>query len=402
MTFDKTIEYLNELSFRGSVLGLANMQSLNDALCHPADDIPVVHIAGTNGKGSVTEYIKNILIENGYKVGTYTSPVVFDYLEKIRYGNRNISKADFSECIEIIKNVSEERNINITVFEAETMAAFLYFKKKECDIIVLETGLGGQTDATNIVSNTKLAVFTSISIDHTDILGKTIEEIASVKAGIIKPRSTVVTAKAKDSIIEIFRNKASTVIESKEDEAEGYKIAMSASYQQKNASVAINAAYGLRDIGYSISDKSIKHAIENTVLPGRFEIISKSPLVVIDGAHNIAAAIELRKTLLERYPDKQKIFIMGVFADKDYEGIIKNTVDLASQVVTLATPDSTRSLPSMELANAVKNYNPNVSTADSVEEAYEIAKLLCKKNMMIVAFGSLSYLGRLKGIVTKK
>lgn len=404
MNFLQAKDYIEELNIKGSILGLENMQRIMEALNNPQDDLSFIHVSGTNGKGSVCAYVSECLINAGYRVGIYTSPVVFEYLEKIRVGHRNISQKDFADIISKIKDAATKNNIPITAFEAETAAAFLYFVKKDCDIVVLETGLGGESDATNIVNTTILSIFTSISLDHVGILGKTVSQIALVKSGIIKKNSMAVSSVASDEVKEVLKAKAEkmnspiTFIDG--NEADKFKLSMKGEHQKINASLALVAINKLKEAGFDISDADIKNALEKTNLPGRMEIISKRPLFIIDGAHNVDAARHLRDTLLRLYPDKKKLFIMGMFSDKDYEGVINQTADLAEYIITLKTPVASRALSAYDLAKAVALINKNVSTADSVEEAVEMAKLL--NPGMIVAFGSLSYLGHLKEIIKDK
>lgn len=404
MNFLQAKDYIEELNIKGSILGLENMQRIMEALNNPQDDLSFIHVSGTNGKGSVCAYVSECLINAGYRVGIYTSPVVFEYLEKIRVGHRNISQKDFADIISKIKDAATKNNIPITAFEAETAAAFLYFAKKDCDIVVLETGLGGESDATNIVNTTILSIFTSISLDHVGILGKTVSQIALVKSGIIKKNSMAVSSVASDEVKEVLKAKAEkmnspiTFIDG--NEADKFKLSMKGEHQKINASLALVAINKLKEAGFDISDADIKNALEKTNLPGRMEIISKRPLFIIDGAHNVDAARHLRDTLLRLYPDKKKLFIMGMFSDKDYEGVINQTADLAEYIITLKTPVASRALSAYDLAKAVALVNKNVSTADSVEEAVEMAKLL--NPGMIVAFGSLSYLGHLKEIIKDK
>lgn len=404
MNFNQSKNYIEELNLRGSILSLDNIKALMDALGNPQDKLKFVHVAGTNGKGSVCKYISEMLIKSGYKTGIYTSPVVFEYLEKIRIGHRNISQKAFAECASFIKEVAKSNNINVTAFEFETALAFLYFEKSNCDIVVLETGLGGKTDATNIEKTSVLSVITSISMDHYGVIGKRLCEIAEVKAGIIKNGVPVVYAPANSEVEDVIVKQAhllnSNAIKTLGNEAALYKIGMQGEYQKINASVAVVAAQELNKAGFIIKDDVVKKVLSTALLDGRFEIIKKKPLFIIDGAHNLDAAISLRQTLINKYSDKKKLFIIGVFADKDYESIVKNTVDLAENVVTVQTQGSARALPSYELAKTVAKYNKNVSAADSIEEALEIVNLL--KPEMVVAFGSLSYLGYLKKLIKDK
>jgi len=432
MNYKQSLEYIEEISATGSILGLDNMRRLCDMLGNPQDKLKFVHVAGTNGKGSVCAFLSSMLTEAGYKTGTYMSPSVFSYNEKIRFGRRNISNADFARLLTHIRETTEKEDFHPTVFEVETALAFLYFAEKECEVVVLECGLGGETDATNIVKNTLLAVITHVALDHMHILGKDIRSIAEKKAGIIKPGSTAVFMDADPVIKDVIVSKCEAIEaryvsaadltkyisvkksavqetkldlmlydESRMEKYKGIVITIPGPVQHQNAMLSAQCMLILKErYGFDkIDEKTIRKGLKKTTHPGRFEVISDKPMIVIDGAHNPDAAVRLRESVLQYFKGKRLIFIIGVFADKDYEEVLKIMAPLASYIVTVATPSNPRALPSIELAKTAMKYNKCVTAAASVEEAVEMALIFSEKNDIILSFGSLSYLGLVKKIV---
>lgn len=429
MNYKQSMDYIEKISEYGSVLGLSNMTELMHRLGNPQDKLRFIHVAGTNGKGSTSAFISSILIEAGFRVGIYSSPSVFSYLEKIKFNRKNISQRDFSDILTRISLTADEMEHHPTVFEVETACAFLYFYEKQCDVVVLECGMGGDEDATNIISTTCLSVITSISLDHTHILGKTLEEISAKKAGIIKPGVSVVTSNHNESILKVLKKRAdkcksklyisdnTTGLKIKKEkfpitvfDTEDYKnleICMPGTVQLENVQLALKACKVLNETEGSIffeclEEKVIRKGLKKASNPGRLTQIADRPRIIIDGAHNPDAARGLRQAL-DRYFKKEKmIFIIGVLADKDYDKVLEIMCDRAEQIITVSTPNNSRALDSYSLAQAVTKYNPNVSNASSVQEALELALLLAKKNDIILAFGSLSYLGLLKEIAEKR
>lgn len=415
MTSKELEDYIDSLSKKGSVLGLNRMQELLQKMNNPEKQLRFVHIAGTNGKGSVLAFTSTILKEAGYKVGRYISPVIKEYREKIQINGRPITNKALLEGMEYIKSITDSMEEAPTIFEVETVLAFWYFAKNDCDIVVLETGLGGQDDATNVIENALVCAFASISMDHMAILGNTLEEIARVKAGIIKKGAYVVSARQEDSVFNVLNDRAKSLgnqdvrladipekIKSKLSgttfdlgKYKKLKISLLGLWQPENAAVAVKIIEALKDAGLSVSDKAIYDGLYKTEWFGRFTILNKKPLFICDGAHNEDASLRLCESIRYYLKDRKLIYIMGVLADKEYEKVIKNTVSLADSVITLTPPNNARALPAYDLAMAVKEYNPNVTAAGSVEEAVEMAQLLADKDCAIIAFGSLSYLGNL-------
>lgn len=418
MNYREARVYLDEVSKYGSVLGLDNIRELLGRLGNPQDDLKFIHISGTNGKGSELSYLSTILSGAGYRTGRYISPTLYAYRERIQVDGNMIEKeslaAHVSRIKEAVDAMEKEGLGNPTAFEVETALSFLYFKEKKCDIVVLETGLGGKLDATNIVKTTVLEVISSIGMDHMIYLGDTLEEIAENKAGIIKPHTVVVSAKqepeAEAVIAKVCREKGASlqIVEPGQlfDVRYGYEkqffsyrgwkdveITLAGTYQVDNGALALEAAEALRRLGYQLSEEQVRKGMREASWRGRFSVIHKDPVVVIDGAHNPAAAKVLRESLKAYFAGKNLYFIFGVFADKDYESVIEITAPLAKNIITVQTPDNPRALPAEELKAAVEKVNPCVEAAGSIREAVEKSMRLAGKEGVIVAFGSLSFLG---------
>ena len=454
MTYKEARVYLDEMSKYGSVLGLDTIRGLLRELGNPQDSLKFIHIAGTNGKGSVLAYTSTILSEAGYRTGRYVSPTVMSYLEKIQVDTAWISESDFAQSVEQIREAIASLKAKgeplPTLFEAETAMAFLYFQKMHCDLVVLETGLGGETDATNIVKNTICAAFATISIDHLGVIGDTLEEIAQTKSGIIKSGCAVVSARQTEVVRNVLKKKADSTgcsyVEAQPEQMEiladcydgitfSYKefekmhSNLAGQCQRENLATALEIIKQLRVLGYEISDDAVRRGLEKTVWEGRFTCLRKDPVFIIDGAHNEDAAIKLR-TSIERYFKGKKIqLIMGVFRDKEYEKITSILCPLAKKVYTVELPNKARSLSAEELAECAGKYCKEVEAKDSIQAAIKSAEdaaaqwqqVDCDKaastpghdleeahtaacgdgmeNQVIIACGSLSYLGEVKRIV---
>ena len=419
MKYQEAIEYIDSCAAYGIVPGLEGIKELLNRLGNPQKNLKFIHIAGTNGKGSTLGFVSTILTENGYKVGRYVSPTILEYRERFQIQGKSISKAEVGRLMEEVAihadAMKEDGFSHPTPFEIETAMAFLLFAEKKCDFVVLETGMGGTLDATNIIENTLISVITSISRDHMGYLGDSIEEIAAHKAGIIKRNTVVVSATQEENVKKVLENAAKEKMASKivyvdMEEVKNVKydlqktvfsykdmkkleISLLGTYQVQNAVLAWEAIQCLKEMGYEFKEAKIRKGFLLTKWPGRFQIIDKKPLFFVDGAHNAAAAKELRKSIQFYFTNKRIIYIMGVFRDKEYEQVIETTCDLAEHVITVAKKGNSRALPALELAHAVTRVNPMVTVADSVEEAVELSYLLADKNTIIIAFGSLAYLG---------
>lgn len=454
MNYSEAREYLKNVNKLGSILGLNTIKELLKRLGNPQNELKVVHIAGTNGKGSIMTFVQNILMESGYKVGRYCSPAVFNEREIIRINDEYISEEQSADLLTRIKekcdSMYSEGLPHPTSFEIETAEALMFFKEQNCDIALIECGMGGETDATNVFEKVLCSVIATISLDHTQFLGSTIEEITKVKSGIIKENCPVVmskqTGEAESVIKKVCKQNNSKLIIPTEQDSENVeidglttKVTYKASnnkeyilnlqalgtYQIKNAKTAVEVALvldkaltektnicdesdknngtgmknNINNSGNTI-EKNIKKGIEKTVWPGRMEVISKEPLIIIDGAHNPGAVLEIRKTLDLYFTNKRITFIMGVLSDKDFSKEAEIIADRAERIITI-TPNNSRGLDGHKLAETLVKYNHNVQVADSLKQAAEESIDTIKENRadMILAFGSLSYLGELKQVV---
>lgn len=426
MNYREAMEYVESLQRYGSVPGLKNIRQLCERLGNPQDRLKFVHIAGTNGKGSVLAYVSTMLKEAGYKVGRYISPTIQDYRERFQINGRVIAKVQLCRYLEQVREIAEQMTSeglpHPTPFEIETAIAFLYFLDRKCDIVVLETGLGGRLDATNIIKTTLCAVFTSISMDHMAVLGSSIEEIAGQKAGIIKDNCRVVSCRQKPEAMQVIEAAAkehgckpliadvswAAHIKyglNKQSFSYGkYKnleITMAGQYQIDNAVLALEVINVLQDEGFTVSEEKLRLGLAQTKWRGRFDLIGTKPLFIADGAHNEDAAKRLAESIRFYFTNRRIIYIMGVLEDKEYDKVIRATYEYAQHIVTVTPPHNARALGGYELARVVKEYHDSVTVADSLMEAVEIAYLLAGKDSgaVIIAFGSLSYLGGLIHIV---
>lgn len=429
MNYKEAVEYIEEVQIYGSVLGLENIKALCGKLDNPQKELKFIHIAGTNGKGSVLAFLSTVLKKAGYRVGRFISPTITEYRERIQINGRMISKQDLPLYMERIKEacdaLTEEGKPHPTPFEMETALGFLYFKEKGCDFVVLETGLGGLTDATNIIENPVLAVLTSISRDHMGFLGNSLEEIAEKKAGIIKKGCVAVTCNQKPEVMKVIKEAcdrkqapllagdtmlAKSVKHTMKKQSFSYKnykkieISLLGTYQIENAILALEAVEALREAGFQIKEKAIIEGMAETKWPGRFSIIHDKPFFIIDGAHNEDGAKKLAQSIATYFTNKKIIYIMGVLRDKEYEKIIEKTYSFADSILTIKPPHNERALDAYELAKEAARYHKHVTALDSLEEAVELSFLMAgkDKDTVIIAFGSLSFLGELINIVEHK
>lgn len=427
MNYKEARVYLDEVSKYGSVLGLESIRELLRRLGDPQNELKFIHISGTNGKGSVLAYLSTILSGAGYRTGRYISPTLFSYRERIQVDGEYIEKESLACHVTAIAAAAEDMQKaglpSPTVFEIETALAFLYFKEKRCDIVTLEVGCGGLLDATNVITTTLMEVIASISMDHTDLLGDTLAKIAAQKAGIIKPDTMVVSAQQKSEAAQVIEDtckeqhctlqmvdesKISNVHYGAEGQTFSYKtwenvaISLAGSYQIKNAALALEGVEALRKLGYALSDQQVREGLLHTAWRGRFTTLRRDPTVIIDGAHNPAAALELKESLERYFPGKTLYFVMGMFKDKDYAQVIDLTAPLARHIITVETPGNPRAMPARELAEAVGKVNPSVEWADSVAHGVEKALAMAGKEDAVIVFGSLSFLGEAADAVNEK
>ena len=427
MNYNEARQYLTEVTKYGSVPGLDSIRELMRRLGNPQDKLKFIHIAGTNGKGSVLAYLSTILKKAGYRTGRYVSPTLFSYRERIQVDGDMIGREDLARLTEIVRDASEDMErdglAHPTSFETETAVAWLYFVEKNCDIVVLETGMGGKLDATNIVRTTVLEILTPVSMDHMEFLGDTLAAIAGQKAGIIKPHTTVVSAPQEADAMEVIektcREKECTlytvdqgclsdVVYGWDRQKLSYRnwkdveISLAGRYQIQNAMTALEAVNALRELEYKIADSDVYEGMRETVWRGRFTVIRKNPAVILDGAHNPAAARELKASLEQYFSGRTLRYIFGMFRDKDHEKVIELTAPLAEHIITVETPDNVRATPAEALKEEVARVNPSVEAAKSIADAVEKTLSQASPEDVIVIFGSLSFLGEAERAVQSK
>ena len=341
-----------------------------------------IHIAGTNGKGSCVEIISNILVNQGYKVGKFISPHLIRYNERISINGKEISDEEMSELIEelkpLIENYNKKEDINITLFELETTMALLYFYRKNVDFVVLETGLGGLYDCTNIISKSLVSIITSIGYDHMHILGNTLPEIAYQKAGIIKENSNTVIFESIPEVDNVFinqcKNKNNTLHIIKNSDLSNYsfdnkfqyfdykdiknlKINLKGKIQIKNASLCIETIKILNKLGYNINEESIKNGLQTVIHKGRMEKLNDNPIIVFDGAHNEAAIENFKEMVKMYYSNHKRVYIISILKTKDYKKMLKILAEDDSVIFILTSGDnSSKFLTSDELYDCIKEY----------------------------------------------
>jgi len=426
MNYDQAVEYIHGTKRYGSKLGLTNITKLLELLGNPQEKLKFVHVAGTNGKGSVCSYITSTLIEGKYKTGLFISPYIEKFTERIQINFNNMEEKYLVDIVTRVKYCVGLMLLNKmnhpTEFEINTAIAMVYFYEQKCDIVVLETGLGGRYDSTNVIKSNIVAVITALGLDHMTVLGDTIEKIAFEKAGIIKKNNPTVLygdndIKAIEMIKYVAKENNSDVIMSDYKKVSnikqtplGYtfdyknlkniKINLPGKHQIKNCITAIEALYIIKKSGYNITNENILKGIANTYWPGRLEIISKNPLVICDGAHNVHAAHALHNYLNEFYSNKQIIFVMGVMRNKEYKKMIEIVIKDAKSVICIQ-PNNERALDKEMLASEVRKYCNNVYVSDTINLGMDMAYKLCD-NDLICTFGSLYYIADVKKYVGER
>ena len=410
----------------GHAMGLEAISLLLDRMGHPEESLRFVHIAGTNGKGSINAHMASVLKEAGYRAGRFVSPTLYGYRERIQINDTWISEEDFAEGMTVLwphlVAMNDEGLPCPSPFEIETALAFWYFKKMRCDIVVLECGMGGETDATNVIRHTLVAILASVSMDHMEYLGDTLAKITRTKAGILKPGAVMVTGRQEPEVLQtlktVCQEKGNCLVQGMPDEAKVIKstlgeqiftykgmtvtIHLAGAHQIDNAVIAIEALQQLRDFGFTIGDGQIVSGMAKTVWNGRFTRIGEKPDFLVDGAHNPDAARRLKAAIEQYYPGQRLYFVIGMFKDKQVDTIMRQMAPMAEHIFAMETPDNDRAMPVRELAGIIERYNPQVTACATMPEAVHKAVTTAKQDDVIVAFGSLSFIGELTEIVKEE
>ena len=417
MTYQSSITYLYGLQKFGIKFGLRKVSKLLARLGNPQEGLPCIHIAGTNGKGSTAAFISSILSKAGYRVGLYTSPHLISFTERIKINNREISKSDVIRLTSLLKNKSNDKD-NITYFEIVTAMALLYFKEKKVDLSILEVGMGGRLDATNIVTPL-LSVITNISKEHEFYLGNSLLKIANEKAGIIKKNSVLITGATQPKVLSLFKKRCRTKktryyqfgkdISYKlanhnyfhyyglRNSLEGLNVGLLGEHQIKNAAIALASVEILRGKRYHIEDNAIYQGLSNVHWPGRLEVLKKSPIVVIDGAHNPAAMKNLKKVLFTEFNFRKLILVIGIMEDKDIRAMFKQIAPFAHKVI-LCEPNMDRAASTKIIAKRLQEWNVKYHQIKDVKEAVIYALSIANPKDLICVTGSLFTVGEARRI----
>ena len=417
MVYQETLKYIHSLMRFGSRPGLERITKLLTALGNPQDYLEVIHIAGTNGKGSTSTIISIILSASGKKTGLYISPFVTEFNERIQINGQPISNNELAEFTSRVKQAVEEipdDGCPITEFEFITAVAFLYFKEQKCDAVVLEVGLGGRLDATNVIKQPKTSVIAQIALDHTGVLGETESEIAFEKCGIIKPNCPVVTTadnspEALEIIKKVSAERGCKLIISNKSEVkilssdifgseiewrdEKYKIVLAGKHQVSNA---LNAITAVMSAYPETSTNAVKEGLKNAVFPARCEVISRQPLVILDGSHNSNGTSALND-LLELTGITKAVAIFGFMADKDVSDALDCLNGKFKRMVTVKVESNARTMEATDLAKLCRCVCGDVVPAESYENALE----LVEGNSPIIVFGSLYLAGDIRPLLLK-
>ncbi len=396
----EAVNYYHSLQKFGIMPGLERISLLAERLGSPHKKLKFIHVAGTNGKGSTCTALASVLHNAGYKTGLYTSPYVIDFRERIQLGMQMISSEDLTSCTEKVRSAIEElsaEGVNITEFEAVTAAAFLFYSEKKCDVVVLETGLGGRFDATNIIEDPLCSIITSVSFDHIGVLGDSLGKIAFEKCGILKKNRPVITgAEQPDEVLKVIKNTAEemnsplilrnseglfetvsesitgTVVISSEGR---FEIPFPGRHQLDNMSLVTGAVDVLRGNGFNIGSDAVRKGIESARIPARIEVLSKNPLVILDGSHNDGSTAALGYLVKKHLEGKKILAVMGMMADKDIKKSLGNLVPFFSKVITVE-PSNPRSMNCEELAGIISEFGvgcePCKDPLDGIERAFSI------------------------------
>ena len=411
----ESIDYLYSYAWLGSKLGLDRIQELMQRLGNPQDKLRFIHLAGTNGKGSTAAFLSSILQEAGYKTGLYTSPFIHNFHERMQVNGLPMPDETLDRLVAEMRPHADSMEDHPTTFELDTALAFSFFAEMECDIVVLETGMGGGMDATNVIKNPELCVITPIDMDHMEFLGDHIAKIASAKAGIIKPGRPVVSAKQHPEALPILKE-VSQSLSSNFDEVDLSKLTPAAfslhgqnfsfgrfsdlsirllgGYQMENASLAIMAIECLNQGGhFTVSDAAIRSGLQKARWPGRFELCANYPPLIIDGGHNAQGAKSLAANLARYFPEEEITFIMGVMADKDLDAILAPILPIARHFYTI-TPDNPRAMEANALAARITTLGGSAAACeDGIDAALLLSKIDCSHGGVVCYFGSLYSVG---------
>lgn len=400
MDYKQTLKFLEELQPQMFRMELGPMTEACHLLGDPQNNFTAVHISGTNGKGSTCAFLDAILRESGYKVGLYTSPHLTDLRERMQINRRMISESELARISTDLRGELPDERM-LSYFEFLTLASFIYFTAQKVDIAIYETGLGGRLDATNLIQP-KVSVITPISFDHTLHLGHTLKEIATEKCGIIKRGVPTVVSYQPPEVMQVVRRFCDDVgsplcLASPDDVTAA--LGLLGDHQRQNAACAVEASNLLVNAGFHIGN--IDKALLATSWPGRLETVGKSPLIILDGAHNVAGAEALASYVRASFAREKSVLVLGVLSDKDVAGIIRPLAPLFREIVCVRAP-SPRAASPKDLAAAARSSGATVHIEDNFAHAMKKLKTTLGRDDTLIVSGSLTMVGEAKGYFTKK
>ena len=416
MNAEQAIAYIHSVCWKGSIPGLGRTQELLEKMGNPEKKLKFVHIAGTNGKGSTAAMTASILSKAGYRTGLYTSPYIYRFHERIQVDGVEISDENLTEITEYVKPLADSMAQSPTEFELVCCIAFEYFYRKKCDIVVLEVGMGGAWDATNVIEVPEVAVITNIGLDHTEYLGDTVEKIAETKSGIFKPHGHAVVYRSTPSVEAVYeRVCAERDVSLRKADFEGLVLKahtlegqvfdcgsrknlvlpLLGDHQLHNASVVLSIADTLIGEGWKISEQNIYDGIRDVRWPGRFDIVCRKPLFIIDGGHNPQCIEALVKNIRDYLAGKKVIALTGVLADKDYADMYKPVMPLVDRFVCI-TPPNPRKLEAEQLARYLCQAGAQAQASESILDGVKKAMDLAGEDGVVLCFGSLYSIGGIR------
>ena len=410
MNYEEALEYIHSISWTFTKPGLERIGELCKRLGNPQNDLKFVHVVGTNGKGSFCSMLDSVLRHASYKVGLFTSPYIKEFTERIRVGGENIPKDALAEITAYVQPIADSMEDKPTEFELITAIGLEYFKRSGCDIVVLEAGMGGRLDSTNIIPESLLSVVTGVSLDHTAYLGDTVEKIAAEKAGVIKQGGVAMYCGNDESVKCIIKAKADEMgakfvhpdkscLNINRCDLDGcsfdlgewknVELSLLGLYQPENAANVIFAVEELRAQGMDIPDKAVREGLKAARWPARFEVLKKEPLIIFDGAHNPEGIDAAVKSIKYYFGDEKVCVLTGVMRDKDYEYVASRLSEIAKRAFCIK-PDNPRALDAAEYARVLTEKGVSSSHHKSVEEAFaEAVRYVRESDSVLVCLGSL-------------
>ena len=421
MTYEEALSYIHSICWKGSKLGLDRTRELLGKLDDPQKELKFIHIAGTNGKGSTAAMLSSILEEAGYRVGLYTSPFINRFNERMQVNHQPIPDEELAALTEYVRPHADAMADSPTEFELITALAMVWFARQKCDIVVLEVGMGGELDSTNIIDVPEAAVIAAMGMDHVKELGPTMADIARAKAGIIKEGGRVVSyggnPEADEVIAAVCRARNASLCQpdfsaivpgdfSLEGQTFSYKgwrglrIPLVGAYQMNNAAVVLETVEVLRQRGWSVSDEAVRQGLADTRWPARFEVLRRDPVFIVDGGHNPHGIRATAESLSRLFPGRKITFVTGVMADKDVEHILGLIVPLADQFFTVR-PDNPRAMDAGELAARIEAMGAKATACASVQDGVDRAIQAEGPHGVACALGSLYMSGEVRSCFGK-